>query len=375
MAPKILVLGGVGFVGRNFVSYVIENDLADYVRVADKVLPATAYLSERCKKVFEDSRVDFKQANLASAASVERIFTLESGEFDYVFNCAAETKYGQSEEVYEEKVYLLSVTVAKEAAKRNVKCFVEMSTAQVYESDKKPSTEASKLKPWTLLAKYKLRAEEELRTIPGLNYVVVRPSIIYGPGDQLGITPRLIMGAVYKNLKEEMKLLWSKDLRIHTVHVYDVSRALWFIAATKEENGGRSGPVKVKEVYNLCDKNDTDQGKVNEFIKKIFGIETGFQGTAINLYAKLNLEAVTEDVNDTHLQPWSDLCKAGGILNTPLTPYLDKELLKEHPFAVDGSKIESEGFVYEVPQMTLDGLKNVISEFVDIGIWPPNTML
>ena len=53
-----------------------------------------------------------------------------------VFNLAAETKYGQAEEVYEEKVYLLSVTAAKEAAKRGIRTFVEVSTGQVYEAGK-----------------------------------------------------------------------------------------------------------------------------------------------------------------------------------------------------------------------------------------------
>ena len=38
--------------------------------------------------------------------------------------------------MYEEKIFLLSVTVAKEAAKRKVKRFIEVSTAQVYESGK-----------------------------------------------------------------------------------------------------------------------------------------------------------------------------------------------------------------------------------------------
>ena len=38
--PKVLVLGGVGFIGRNFIAYLIENDLAKSIRVVDKVLPA-----------------------------------------------------------------------------------------------------------------------------------------------------------------------------------------------------------------------------------------------------------------------------------------------------------------------------------------------
>ena len=44
-------------------------------------------------------QVEFKQANLANAASVEKAFHLEDGKFHYVFNLAAETKYSQSDEV------------------------------------------------------------------------------------------------------------------------------------------------------------------------------------------------------------------------------------------------------------------------------------
>jgi nucleoside-diphosphate-sugar epimerase len=357
------------------VAYLVENNLVDFVRVADKVLPATAYLSERHKKaLLENKRVEFKQANLVNAASTEKVFSLEDGKtFDYVFNCAAETKYGQSEEVYDEKVYQLTVTVAKEAAKRNVKVFVELSTAQVYESDKKPSDEESKLKPWTTIAKFKLKAENEIQKIPNLNLIIVRPAIVYGSGDFSGITSRLITGAVYRHLKEEMKLLWTKDLKMNTVHISDVVNALWMMTATKEEKGGRNGPVTKCEIYNLADKGDTNQGIMNDFIKEIFGISTGFQGTMISQLAKLNLESITEDVNDKHLQPWSELCKNAGVLNTPLTPYLDKELLKDNALSVDGSKVEKEfGFSYKVV-MNLECLKAVIADYVAMKIWPSET--
>lgn len=53
----------------------------------------------------------------------------------------------------------------------------------------------------------------------------------------------------------------------------------------------------------------------------------------------MNLESVVEDVNEKHLQPWSELLKAQGINNSPLTPYLDKELLKDNALSVDGSNV------------------------------------
>lgn len=61
----------------------------------------------------------------------------------------------------------LSVAVGKEAAKRGVKVFVELSTGMVYKSDKQPSKEGDKTKPWSKIAVFKLQAEEQLSAIEG----------------------------------------------------------------------------------------------------------------------------------------------------------------------------------------------------------------
>lgn len=62
--PRVLVLGGVGFIGRNFVTYLIENDLCDKVRVVDKVIPKTAFLNARQAAAFE--KAEFLQKNLVN---------------------------------------------------------------------------------------------------------------------------------------------------------------------------------------------------------------------------------------------------------------------------------------------------------------------
>jgi nucleoside-diphosphate-sugar epimerase len=69
MSLNVLVLGGSGFIGRNFVTYLIKNDLVASVRVVDKSLPATAYLSASQKVIFENPKVEFKQANLVNAGT------------------------------------------------------------------------------------------------------------------------------------------------------------------------------------------------------------------------------------------------------------------------------------------------------------------
>jgi len=359
--PNVLVLGGVGFIGRNFVKYLVDNNVAAKIRVVDKVLPSTAFLGEGHQKAFNNPIVEYQQGNLTSAASIAKIFTLEGGKFNLVFNLAAETKYGQTDAVYAEKVLDLSTKVATEAAKQKVDRFIEVSTAQVYEAGKKPSKENSKTDPWTALAKFKLKAEEDLRKIAGLNLIIVRPAIVYGPGDINGLSPRVICGAVYQHIGEKMKFLWTEERKINSVHVRDVSKALWIVSQK-----GQLGAV-----YNLSDKCDLDQGKFNKVLEKVFKIETGFLGSMMSNLAKVNFKGVTEEVNDKHLKPWSELCKASNIVNTPLTPYLDQEVLYNNSLSVDGSAIEELGFKYDHPEINEALVREQIDYFIAQKLFPP----
>ncbi|KAI8097950.1 uncharacterized protein B0P05DRAFT_461143 [Gilbertella persicaria] len=368
--PNVLVLGGVGFIGRNFVHYLLTNNLVGEIRVADKMLPQTAYLSETFQKDFE--KVEFKQANLIHQASISACFDREDGkEFDYVFNFAAETKYSQVPEIYQERIFNLSVNCAKEAAKRKLKVFVEMSTAEVYDSNQGASAETSKINPWTVIGKHKYKAEEALKKIEGLNLIILRPAVVYGPGANLGLTPRLIIGRIYKYLNEEMKLLWSKDLKLNTVHVDDVSRACWHLAQWYVQTSSQS-TFKEAPVFNLADKQDTvDQEAINKQLQSIFNIKTGYHGTVVSTFAKLNKDAVIEAVNEKHLAPWAELAQKSGISVTPLSPYLDEELLYNNALSVDGSKIEKEtGFTYSVPFLTQEKLTEIINEYKALNVWP-----
>jgi len=103
----------------------------------------------------------------SNIANARKIFTVENNayKFKYAVNLAAETRYGQEEPVYKQHVFDLSVVCAKEAAAHGVEKYIEVSTAQVYEPGKKNSSETSKLKPWTKLAKFKAQAEEEIKKI------------------------------------------------------------------------------------------------------------------------------------------------------------------------------------------------------------------
>ncbi|KAI8393355.1 uncharacterized protein BYT42DRAFT_550737 [Radiomyces spectabilis] len=365
---SVLILGGVGFIGRHFVHYLVANNLSNDIRVVDKVLPETALLSKKHRDAF--TRVEFRQANLTRPDSIKASFDRDDGtEFDYVFNFAAETKYSQVPEVYEERIYRVAVNCGYEAARRGIKVFVVMSTAEIYDSGPTASTETSRINPWTIPAKYKFKAKQELKTIQGLNLVILRPAIVYGTGTTMGLTPRLIIGRIYKQLDEKMKLLWSKDLKLNTVHVLDVARACWHVARWYIENA----PHAELPIFNLSDKQNTDQETINGFLTQIFGIRTGYHSSFISAFTKLHLDSVIKDINRKHLPPWAELLQASNIQGSPLSPYLDKELLYNHDLSIDGSKIERvTGFNYVVPYLTQENLEEIIQDFQALDVWPRN---
>ncbi|KAK3383336.1 hypothetical protein B0T24DRAFT_604577 [Lasiosphaeria ovina] len=244
----------------------------------------------------------------------------------------------------------------------------------VYKADSSPSKEQDKLKPWSKIGVFKLQAEEELAKIEGLNLVIVRLAHVYGPYASQWVATALCMARVYKAIDSEMKWLWTKDLRTNTVHIHDVTRALWSITdwyTAGKPNWDDKAMGKVP-TFNVVDKGVTTQGTMADIIGQVFGIETSFQGQLISVFAKLNLESVVDDVNDELLGPWADLLSEAGITRPgPLTPFMEKELLKDTDLSMDGSRLEKVvGFKYEKPKISKELVEDVIESYRKMNWWP-----
>ncbi|KAF2836177.1 NAD dependent epimerase/dehydratase family protein [Patellaria atrata CBS 101060] len=365
--PAVLVIGGLGYVGRFLALHIHQNSLASEVRLVDKQLPDLAWLAPEFAEAC--SKDKFMQADASRQQSLSRIFDRASGrEFDYVFNCGGETRYSQEDEVYKARSHALSLAVGAEAARRGVKAFVECSTGMVYKPDSQPRRETDKLKPWMKLAKWKLQAEEDLGKMEGLNLVVLRMAHVYGPYTRKYVATALCMARVYQSLGEEMKWLWDRDLRTNTVHVEDVASALW----TAAEWYRKVGPRKQTPVFNIVDHGNTSQGTMADLIHATFNIPTGFQGTLISTFARMNLDHVVDDVNDETLDPWAELNQAAGIsAATPLSPFLEKELLKDTDLSLDGGLFEREtGFKYKHLTLTKEEIEDIIESYKRVGWWP-----
>lgn len=108
-----------------------------------------------------------------------------------------------------------------------------------------------------------------------------------------------------------------------------------------------------------------------EIVRKVFGIKTGFQGTMVSQFARLNLDSVVDDLNNEMLDPWAELQQKAGITPGPIGPFVEKELLKDTDLSLDGSLFEKEtGFKYRHEQPTEEKIKAVIESYKKMGWWP-----
>ncbi|XP_067631566.1 uncharacterized protein [Eurosta solidaginis] len=367
--PTVLLLGGCGFIGRNLVTYLVENDLTAEIRVVDKTPPQMAWLNERHNQAFDNSKVEFCSANLINAASCKNTFAphpTTGRTWDFVFNCAAETRPNQTEAVYKEGILKLSTNCANQAANCKVKRYVELSSGCVNSSEKMPQREDCKLEPWTCVAKQKLKVERELEGLShALPYTIVRLPIVYGLADKRYLMPRIIVAAIYKYLNECMKLLWNDSLHLNTVHVNDVCAAIWFLA---------QNPVAINEIYNVVDDAESTQGTISDILSEIFSIKVDYFGVMMSNLAKMSLSDTVSEVNDKLMTPWAEICQKDGINNTPLTPYLDEEQLYHKHLYLDNTKLKNLGYVLKVPKLTRNYIIEIIDDYIEQKLFPASLM-
>lgn len=357
--PRVLILGGCGFVGRNLVSHLISNDLVGFIRIVDKVPPQIAWLSPRDQECFTNEKVEFKSANLINPDSCSKAFAQDGEPWDFVVNCAGETKIGQTDPVYQDGIYRLSINCATTAASCNVKHYVEVSSGHMLSCDKMPMKEDAIVEPWTFVAKWKHQVELELANIPKLKYTILRPAITYGPGDRHGLITRILVAAIYRYLSKTMNLLWTSNLKLNTIHVEDLCRAIWFVCNRDDTIG---------QIYNVVDDAESTQGSISDILGKLFNIKIEFYGNLVS--GVLDLADAADEANDNHMGPWAEACQKDSIHNTPLSPHMDYELLLHKHLRLDGAKLKSMGFEISYPKPTKEILTDILNEFAKMKIFP-----
>lgn len=154
---KLLVTGGAGFIGSNFVRYVLEQHPEDEVVVLDKLTYAGNL--DNLKRVAQSPRFSFHRGDINDARVVDELMA----GVDAVVNFAAETHVDRS--ILDAAAFIETdvrgTWVLLEAARRHdVERFLQVSTDEVYgEVPIGSSREDDKLAPRSPYAASKAGAE------------------------------------------------------------------------------------------------------------------------------------------------------------------------------------------------------------------------
>jgi len=253
---KLLVTGGLGFIGSNFIRYMLSE--YDDIQITNLDKLSTGSNPMNLKDVEEDRRYSFVKGDISNMKLVKNIVN----ETDAIVNIAAETHVDRS--ISKPKLFFKSNTfgafnLLEAARKANVKMFLHVSTDEIYgaATEARSFDELDRLQPSNPYSASK--ASADLFAIAyhktyGLKTMVTRCTNNFGPYQfPEKFIPKVIIRALL-NLK--VPLYGSgrqiRDWIYVTDHCEAVDLAL---------RRGAAG-----EIYNISSGNELENIKVAEMI-------------------------------------------------------------------------------------------------------------
>lgn len=265
MTTKVLVTGGAGFIGGNFVQYMV-NKYPSYHIVNLDLLTYAGDLSKH-KDIENKTYYSFVQLDIVDREAVMSLF--EKEQFDYVVHFAAESHVDRS--ITEPDIFMRTnvggTQVLLDAAKAiSVKKFVHISTDEVYgELDFDPTTfftEETPLAPNSPYSASKASSDFFVRAYHetfGLPVNITRCSNNYGP---YHFPEKLIPLTISRVLKGQKVPVYGDGKNIRDwLHVFDHCAAIDLVLH-KGING---------EVYNVGGHNERTNLEVVQTIIKALG--------------------------------------------------------------------------------------------------------
>ncbi|MEK3704882.1 dTDP-glucose 4,6-dehydratase [Paenibacillus sp. FSL R7-0198] len=244
---KLLVTGGAGFIGSNFVMYMLER-YPDYEIINADALTYAGNL-ENLKPLEGNKRHTFVKADITDAKEMDRL--IDQG-VDVVVNFAAESHVDRS--ILEPDVFVRTnvngTQVLLDAAKKhNITKFVQVSTDEVYGTLGATGlfTEDTPLQPNSPYSASKAGGDLLVRAYHetfGLPVNITRCSNNYGP---LQFPEKLIPLMISRALNDEALPVYGDGLNIRDwLYVEDHCSAIDLVI-----HKGRNG-----EVYNIGGNNE-----------------------------------------------------------------------------------------------------------------------
>ncbi|MFH1549002.1 MAG: dTDP-glucose 4,6-dehydratase [Planctomycetota bacterium] len=249
---KLLVTGGCGFIGSNFIHYILRTR-RDWEILNLDALTYAGNL-ENLKDAQNDARYEFVKGDIADGDFVLSLFEKRGGEapFDVVVNFAAETHVDRSIHSADEFIRTNVVgtnILLKTAMNSKTPRFVQISTDEVYGSlgSTGKFTETTHLAPNSPYSASKTAADLLVRAYfktHGFPGIITRCSNNYGPYQ----FPEKLIPLFISNILEDREIpVYGDGMQVRDwIYVDDHSRAIEMVIEK-----GRPG-----EVYNVGGENE-----------------------------------------------------------------------------------------------------------------------
>ena len=240
---KILVTGGAGFIGSNFVRMVLSEHPDCFVVNLDKL--SYAGNLENLAGLLESPNHKFVKGDICDGALIEKI--IEQNQIDTIINLAAESHVDRS--INEPKVFIETnvtgtLTLLEAARDRKLERFIQISTDEVYGAlgPQGKFTEQTPLAPNSPYSASKAAADLLVKAFGhtwGVRYNITRCSNNYGPYQ---FPEKLIPLMINNALNEKELPVYGDGLYVRDwLYVYDHCTAIWQVL-TKAPPG---------EIYNI----------------------------------------------------------------------------------------------------------------------------
>jgi len=226
---NILVTGGAGFIGSNFIRMVLAEHADIRVVNLDKLTYAGNL--ENLAEVQNHERYTFVHGDICDGPLVERL--IYEHKIDAIVNFAAESHVDRSitgPKIFIETNVTGTLTLLQAARDKGVERFLQVSTDEVYGSlgSEGMFTERTPLSPNSPYSASKAAADHLVRAFGhtfGLQYNITRCSNNYGPYQ---FPEKLIPLMIHNALNDKELPVYGDGLQVRDwLYVYDHCTAIW----------------------------------------------------------------------------------------------------------------------------------------------------
>ena len=271
---KFLITGGLGFIGSDVIEK-LSNEGHSIVCVDNKDTYDIISSVELNKLIAWRTRNwDNKNVTVINGDLLDRDVCLRAFKFqpDVVIHLATYPRakiVDQNPILGIPKVIDTTTNLLWHSSEFNVKKFVYISSSMVYGDFKDGTREDSATKPQNIYGEAKLTGERMTKLFAqrdGLNYVIVRPSGVYGPGD---LPDRVVSKFFDKAMKNEIITLHNGDNKVDFTYRQDAVDGIIKSAMSEVANTS----------FNITAGNATSLRTLAETIVDITGSRSDLQDT------------------------------------------------------------------------------------------------